>query len=99
MNEYEEKGWLCHLVLGTGHGLKGAGPSICRTPAGIRLFLHIKTFEVCRCMMYNDSTFLAENKWQDASCDMQSQLTFPRGWKALDSLLNIMVECADLPIQ
>lgn len=99
MNEEADARWLRHMVLGTTKGLQAAGPSICRSEAGIRLFLHAKTFEVCRCMLYNDATFLATEEWRAESRRMRQGAAFTLKLGRLDTLLDIMLKCSALLMQ
>ncbi|OAA73366.1 Zn(2)-C6 fungal-type DNA-binding domain protein [Cordyceps fumosorosea ARSEF 2679] len=96
MSDTSGMGWLQHMVHGTAKGLAAAGPSICSTPAGARMFLQAKMFEVCRTIVFNDQTFLTRPEWRAASQRLWFDAGFADEWRPLDALVDLMLLCPDL---
>jgi hypothetical protein len=95
MNDSTGKGWLQHLVHGTSKALTASGPSTCISGPCMRFFTESKIFEVCRAIVFNQRTFLAETKWMALSASLRvSSMSSSQG--ALDVLLDIVVRCASL---
>jgi hypothetical protein len=98
MNDSTGEGWLQHLIHGTSQALIASGPSTCVSGPCRRFFTESKIFEVCRAIVFNQPTFLAEEKWMALSASLRaSSMNSPQ--KALDSLLDIVVMCASLRVK
>lgn len=96
MSDTSGMGWLQHMVHGTAKGLAASGPSICATPAGARMFLQAKMFEVCRTIVFNDQSFLTRPEWRKASEQLWTNGSFSAEWRPLDALVDLMLLCPDL---
>ncbi|ATY59336.1 Zn(2)-C6 fungal-type DNA-binding domain [Cordyceps militaris] len=96
MSDTSGMGWLQHMVHGTAKGLAASGPSICATPAGARMFLQAKMFEVCRTIVFNDQSFLTRPEWRKASEQLWTNGSFSDEWRPLDALVDLMLLCPDL---
>lgn len=84
------------MIHGTCRGLEAAGPSICTTEAGRLFFTHIKVFEVCRVMLYNETTVLSNPAWLDMQRKLRMDGNNQYQWTPLDSLLDVIVDCTSL---
>ncbi|KAH7309877.1 hypothetical protein B0I35DRAFT_398061 [Stachybotrys elegans] len=61
--ETTSDGWVKHMVHGTSRALESAGMSLHDTKSGRALFSHVRLFEVCRTILFNESTFLTRPEW------------------------------------
>jgi hypothetical protein len=98
MNDSTGEGWLQHLIHGTSQALVASGPLACVSGPCRRFFTESKIFEVCRAIVFNQPTFLAEEKWMALSASLRASST-SRSQKALDALLDIVVMCASLRVK
>lgn len=98
MNDSTGEGWLQHLIHGTAQALIASGPSTCVSGPCRRFFTESKIFEVCRAIVFNQPTFLAEEKWMALSASLRASST-SSSQKALDALLDIVVMCASLRVK
>lgn len=98
MNESSGERWLQHMVHGTAKGMEAIGPSLCSSASGTRLFIQARVFEVCRTILFNESTFLTEPLWAKASRKLWLG-DFASEWRPLDSLLDIMVMISSLRVR
>ncbi|KAK4158157.1 hypothetical protein C8A00DRAFT_11007 [Chaetomidium leptoderma] len=98
MNDSTGDGWLQHLVHGTAQALIAGGPSTCISGSCRIFFTESKVFEVCRSVVFNQPSFLAEEKWMALSASLRPSLT-SRSQRALDLLLDIVVRCSSLRVQ
>ncbi len=98
MNDPTGAGWLQHIVHGTSQALIASGPSTCISGPCRRFFTESRIFEVCRAIIFNQPTFLAEEKWMALSACLRAS-SMSSSQKALDGLLDIVVLCASLRVQ
>jgi len=98
MNDSTGEGWLQHHIHGTSQALIASGPSTCISGPCRRFFTESKIFEVCRAIVFNQPTFLAEEKWMALSASLRASST-SSSQKALDALLDIVVMCASLRVK
>ncbi|KAK3294697.1 uncharacterized protein B0H64DRAFT_463688 [Chaetomium fimeti] len=100
MNDATGDGWLQHLVHGTAQALIAGSPSACISGSCSRFFTESKIFEVCRAILFNQPSFLAEDGWMALSASLRSSsTTWNKSQKALDSLLDIVVLCSSLRVR
>ncbi|KAH6631947.1 hypothetical protein F5144DRAFT_592808 [Chaetomium tenue] len=100
MNDATGDGWLQHLVHGTSQALIAGSPSACTSGSCSRFFTESKIFEVCRAIMFNQPSFLAEDGWLALSASLRSSsTTWDESQKALDVLLDIVVLCSSLRVR
>jgi hypothetical protein len=57
--------------------------------------MEIKIFEVCRAIVFNDSSFLMQDEWIAFSKRVQSTID-PGNLHPFDDLLDIILRCASL---
>ncbi|KAH7259534.1 uncharacterized protein BKA55DRAFT_562715 [Fusarium redolens] len=97
MTDATGEGWIQHLVHGTSKALVAAGPKSCLSGHGQRFFTEIRIFEVCRAIIFNESTFLAKSDWR---CLTQQMRAKEQGNSdPLDELLDIIVSCSTLRVR
>ncbi|KAI8715964.1 Zn(2)-C6 fungal-type domain-containing protein [Fusarium sp. LHS14.1] len=97
MSDTTGQGWVQHLVHGTSSALVATGPLAFETGLGKRFFTEIRIFEVCRAIIFNEPTFLANAGWQELSAklqDVEDGQSHP-----LDALLDIVVLCSTLRVR
>lgn len=95
MSDSTGQGWIQHLVHGTASALVATGPLTFESGPGRSFFLEIKIFEVCRAIIFNESTFLAVKEWRELSVRLQA----PGQPHPLDTLLDIVVMCSSLRVR
>ncbi len=98
MNDSTGERWLQHLIHGTSQALVASGPQTCIFGPCRRFFTESKIFEVCRAIVFNQPTFLAEEKWMTLSASLR-EASISSSQKALDALLDIVVMCASLRVR
>ncbi|KAF5554064.1 hypothetical protein FNAPI_6536, partial [Fusarium napiforme] len=96
MTDSTGEGWIQHLVHGTSKALVAAGPTSCQSGYGQRFFTEIRIFEVCRAIIFNESTFLANADWRCLTRDMRAK---HQGSDSLDELLDLIVSCSTLRVR
>ncbi|RSM07307.1 hypothetical protein CDV31_008672 [Fusarium ambrosium] len=97
MSDTTGQGWLQHLVHGTSNALVATGPLAFESGLGKRFFTEIRIFEVCRAIIFNEPSFLADPGWQNLSAKLQgldADQSHP-----LDALLDIIVLCSTLRVR
>jgi hypothetical protein len=100
MNDATGDGWLQHLVHGTAQALIAGSPAACTSGSCSRFFTESKIFEVCRAILFNQPSFLAEDGWLALSASLRSSsTTWNESQKALDVLLDIVVLCSSLRVR
>ncbi|KAL2131235.1 hypothetical protein VTI74DRAFT_5386 [Chaetomium olivicolor] len=99
MNDPSGDGWLQHLVHGTSQALIAGGPSACTSGSCRRFFTESKVFEVCRAIVFNRTTFLAEERWIALSASLRASSNWSKSQQGLDALLDIVVMCSSLRVQ
>ncbi|RKL39834.1 hypothetical protein BFJ72_g6561 [Fusarium proliferatum] len=97
MTDATGEGWIQHLVHGTSKALVAAGPTSCQSGHGRRFFTEIRIFEVCRAIISNEPTFLAEADWRCLTQEMRAREQ--GNGDALDELLDIIVSCSTLRVR
>ncbi|KAF4964492.1 hypothetical protein FSARC_7594 [Fusarium sarcochroum] len=98
MSDSTGQGWIQHLVHGTSKALVAAGPSACELGLGQRFFTEIRIFEVCRAIIFNQPTFLADPEWRR----LTEKMPLAKGTveaPSLDELLDIIVLCSTLRVR
>lgn len=60
--------------------------------------MEVKIFEVCRAIVFNEPTFLAQSKWKALSAKLQTDLVETEA-HPLDELLDIIVACSSLRVR
>ncbi|KAF5017870.1 hypothetical protein F66182_10165 [Fusarium sp. NRRL 66182] len=98
MNDPTGQGWIQHLVHGTSKALVAAGPSSCQSGLGQRFFAEIRIFEVCRAIIFNEPTFLADSEWTRLAVEMLSANDKDET-RSLHELLDIVVLCSTLRVR
>lgn len=92
------EGWIKHVLYGTSQLLKLRGPSACLEGSGRSFFLTMRLFEICRALIYNESTFLEEPAWTS----MMQQM-WPEGsseeWHPVESLFDLVISCSSLSMR
>ncbi|KAM6520181.1 hypothetical protein FALCPG4_013734 [Fusarium falciforme] len=97
MSDTTGQGWVQHLVHGTSNALVATGPWAFESGLGKRFFMEIRIFEVCRAIIFNEPTFLADPGWQSLSAKLQgleADQSHP-----LDTVLDIIVLCSTLRVR
>lgn len=97
MSDTTGQGWVQHLVHGTSNALVATGPSAFESGLGKRFFTEIRIFEVCRAIVFNEPTFLAEPEWQNLAAKLQ--VLEADDSHPLDALLDIIVLCSTLRVR
>ncbi|KAH6983432.1 hypothetical protein BKA56DRAFT_482874 [Ilyonectria sp. MPI-CAGE-AT-0026] len=98
MSDSTGQGWVQHIVHGTSKALVASGPLSCQSSFGKRFFMEVKIFEVCRAIIFNEPTFLAQSKWKALSAKLQTDLVEAEA-HPLDELLDIIVACSSLRVR
>ncbi|KAF4989619.1 hypothetical protein FDECE_14655 [Fusarium decemcellulare] len=98
MSDSTGQGWIQHLVHGTSSALVATGPLAFESGPGKRFFLEIKIFEVCRAIVFNEPTFLANVEWQDLSTKLEEAVGAGQS-HPLDALLDIITLCSTLRVR
>jgi hypothetical protein len=98
MSDTTGQGWVQHLVHGTSSALVATGPLAFESGLGKRFFTEIRIFEVCRAIIFNEPTFLADPRWQNLSAKLQ-ELKDDEQSHPLDALLDIIVFCSTLRVR
>ena len=91
------QGWVQHLVDGTSKALVATGPTVCLTGRGKRFFTEIRIFEVCRAIIFNEPTFLANSEWRFLTESLHpNEQAEDCG---LNALLDIITSCSTLRVR
>lgn len=81
--------WLQHMVFGTSRALTAIGPEGVRAGKLRAFFVQARAFEVCRSIIFNDSSFLATPEWVETTRSLgEDQLP--------GQILEMTVLCANL---
>ncbi|RFN53913.1 hypothetical protein FIE12Z_1827 [Fusarium flagelliforme] len=97
MTDATGQGWVQHLVGGTSKALVAAGPKVCLTGRGKRFFTEIRIFEVCRAIIFNEPTFLANSEWRLLTTGMHPESQGDD--HGLNALLDIITLCSTLRVR
>lgn len=90
--------WLRHMVYGTSQALIASGPSACQSGLTRTFFIQARTFEVCRAIIFNESTFLSNPDWLELTGNLVGDsLTGERSPQ--DALLDLVVMCSSLRVR
>jgi hypothetical protein len=92
-------GWLQHLIHGTSQALIAGGPSTCLSGPCSSFFTESKVFEVCRAIVFNRPTFLAEERWMALSASLRASSNWSTSQQGLDALLDLVVLCSSLRVR
>ena len=94
---YDETGlgWLPHMLHGTSKILRLLGPDHFHTGTAREFFLELRTFEVVRTIVFNETSFLTQPPWTDFLGDMWTS-DHVLEWHPRERLLDIMVLVSDL---
>ncbi|KEQ60476.1 uncharacterized protein M437DRAFT_77211 [Aureobasidium melanogenum CBS 110374] len=86
------QGWIKHTMYGTSKLVQFLGPEAFRSGLGLSFFTQTKMFEVSRCLIFSESSFLIQKPWMELhySSDSSESDTHP-----LDDLLDLMIKCSD----
>jgi hypothetical protein len=98
MSDSTGDGWVQHLVHGTSRALVAVGPLSCQSGLSCRFFTEVRIFEVCRAIIFNETTFLADPQWRHMTAEMQSAMD-KHEVHSLDALLDIIVLCSTLRVR
>ena len=98
MSDTTGQGWVQHLVHGTSSALVAIGPLAFQSGLGKRFLTEIRIFEVCRAIIFNEPTFLANPGWQDLSAKLQGVEDDGQS-HPLDALLGKIVLCSTLRVR
>ncbi|KAK1506637.1 hypothetical protein CTAM01_02969, partial [Colletotrichum tamarilloi] len=87
--------WLQHMVFGTSQALIASGPSACTSGTMRKFFIQARTFEVCRSIIFNQSSFLATPEWMKVTRNLSEEANI-QSRASVDDILNIIVFCSRL---
>ncbi|KAK0376355.1 hypothetical protein CLIM01_06289 [Colletotrichum limetticola] len=87
--------WLQHMVFGTSQALIASGPSACTSGTMRKFFIQARTFEVCRSIIFNQSSFLAAPEWMKVTRNLSEEANI-QSRASVDDILNIIVLCSRL---
>ncbi|KAK1522055.1 uncharacterized protein CCOS01_09767 [Colletotrichum costaricense] len=87
--------WLQHMVFGTSQALIASGPSACTSGTMRKFFIQARTFEVCRSIIFNQSSFLAAPEWMKVTQNLSEEANI-QSRVSVDDILNIIVLCSRL---
>ncbi|OHF02222.1 hypothetical protein CORC01_02502 [Colletotrichum orchidophilum] len=100
MQDASGQKWLQHMVFGTSQALIASGPSACMSGTMRNFFIQARTFEVCRSIIFNQSSFLAAPEWMKLTGSLSQTATMKDhaslDHASLDDLLNLVVLCSRL---
>ncbi|EFQ30674.1 uncharacterized protein GLRG_05818, partial [Colletotrichum graminicola M1.001] len=95
MQDASGQRWLQHMVFGTSKALIASGPAACNSGTMRAFFVQARSFEVCRSIIFNQTSFLAAPEWIDLTDNWsRSSVAMTRG--SLDELLKLIVLCSAL---
>ncbi|KAH8679029.1 hypothetical protein BGZ60DRAFT_402378 [Tricladium varicosporioides] len=98
MYDVTGEGWVKHILYGTSKILQLRGPAAHASGSGRSFFLTFRVFEVCRALIYNDSTFLDQPGWRL----LMEEIWTGSGavdWHPREALLNLMISCSSLSMR
>ncbi|KPM44919.1 hypothetical protein AK830_g1635 [Neonectria ditissima] len=98
MSDSTGQGWVQHIVHGTSKALVASGPLACQASFGKRFFIEVKIFEVCRAIIFNEPTFLAQSECKALSVKLQTEHVEAE-MHPLGELLDIIVSCSSLRVR
>ncbi|KAI1867942.1 hypothetical protein JX265_003996 [Neoarthrinium moseri] len=98
MHDSTGSGWVKHMVHGTSRAMEAAGPVLFRSGLGRGFFLQARMFEVCRAVVFNESTFLTTPGWVALSSESWTG-NGSWEWSPLDGLLDAISMCSKLCVQ
>lgn len=98
MYDVTGEGWVKHILYGTSKIMQLRGPTAHTNGPGRSFFLTFRVFEVCRALIYNDTTFLDQPSWRLLTKDIWSG---QRGveWHPKEALLDLMIPCSTLSMR
>ncbi|KAE8448722.1 hypothetical protein EG329_008937 [Mollisiaceae sp. DMI_Dod_QoI] len=84
-------GWLKHILYGTSQILQLRGPETHLTGRGRSFFMTIRPFEICRSLIYSESSFLSQPEWLWVA----ERLRYNTGGCRLrEELFDLMLSCS-----
>ncbi|OJD32480.1 c6 finger domain-containing protein [Diplodia corticola] len=86
--------WDRHFLYGTASLLRACGPTAFRKGSRKTLFLTLRLFEISRCLIYNQSSFLMDSAWNSLLAMLRDEAG-PDGYRN-ETALDIMLRCSDL---
>ena len=98
MQDASGQRWLQHMVFGTSRALTAIGPSKIMSGPLRSFFAQIRAFEVCRSIIFNETSFMSSPAWLAASRAL-SDKSVPGDQSLLDEILEVVVMCANLRVR
>jgi hypothetical protein len=98
MYDVTGEGWVKHILYGTSNIMQLRGPAVHATGPARSFFLTFRVFEVCRALIYNDSTFLDQPSWGLLMKDVWSGQGAV-DWHPKEALLDLMISCSTLSMR
>ncbi|KAH7050224.1 hypothetical protein B0J12DRAFT_753676 [Macrophomina phaseolina] len=86
--------WDRHFLYGTSNLLRARGPATFRQGSGKVLFLTLRFFEVSRCLIYDESSFLMESAWSCLLAALREESGVNRCLS--EAVFDVMLRCSDL---
>jgi hypothetical protein len=88
-------GWVKHFLYGTSKMLQIRGPEAHLSGKGRSFFLTVRVFEICRSLIFSDTSFLWEDGWSSLMNRMWDDPT-TTDWHPREVLLDLMMSCSSL---
>jgi len=85
----------CAVLYGTSRIVQLLGPTVFIDTDAQTFFLTFRVFEICRSLIYSESSFLYRNIWKNISKQIW-QGHSDGAWRAKEELLDLMLECSEL---
>ncbi|CCF47799.1 hypothetical protein CH063_04285 [Colletotrichum higginsianum] len=98
MQDASGQKWLQHMVFGTSQALIASGPTTCASGTMRAFFIQARTFEVCRSIIFNQTSFLASPEWIGLT-DSFSNASVATATASLSDLLKLVVLCSALRVR
>ncbi len=98
MYDVTGEGWVKHILYGTSKIMQLRGPAAHATGPGRSFLLTFRGFEVCRALIYNDTTFLDQPSWELLMKVIWSGQRAVE-WHPKEALLDMMISCSTLSMR
>ena len=98
MHERTGQGFQQHMFYGAARAVESCGPGIFRQGPARRFFLELRYFEICRCIVFSQPSFLAKKKWQSLMDTIWAD-DYVREWRPMEALLDLMVLCSEFAVR
>jgi hypothetical protein len=95
MSDVTGEGWVKHMLYGTSKMLQLRGPEAHLTGSGRSFFLTVRVFEICRALIYSETTFLCHPNWVSLMIKIWSE-DLNNTWHPKESLFDLMITCSAL---